>query len=266
MYTASHYARGGWGLIDLFRERLSIVQANSKELLDDVFRLRYQVYCLERGFENATEYPDGRERDDDDSRSTHFLVLFKPARGTENTAVGTVRLILPRPGADLPVLKLLPDQERRKFDLPSESTAEVSRFAVARTFRRCLAEDLGHSLKDTPKAVNSTRRFLSLLNFWLIRAVGTMTANEGITHIVAMMEPTLLRLLRPLGIVFHPMGQIVEHHGLRQPGWAAMANITDHFRRCRPDLWQLAFNTGWESPIKPASAHGDASRTWRPRV
>src|SRR5689334_547603 len=42
-------------LIDMFGKRLTIVQANSKELLDVVFQLRFQVYCLERGFENAAE-------------------------------------------------------------------------------------------------------------------------------------------------------------------------------------------------------------------
>ena|SRR5690348_7881500 len=91
MYTEPRLASGELGPIELFRERLSIVQANTSELLDEVFRLRYQVYCLERSFENASDYPDGRERDDDDSRSAHSLLLFRSAKGFENTAVGTVR-------------------------------------------------------------------------------------------------------------------------------------------------------------------------------
>ena len=41
-----------------------------------------------------------------------------------------------------------------------------------------------------------------------------MSAFGEITHIVAMMEPALLRLLRRLGIAFHPLGDPIEHHGL----------------------------------------------------
>jgi len=260
MYTEPRLASGELGPIELFRERLSIVQANTSELLDEVFRLRYQVYCLERSFENVSDYPDRRERDDDDSRSAHSLLLFRSAKGFENTAVGTVRLILPRRGTDLPVFKLLSDHERRNIDIPWESTAEVSRFAVPRGFRRCLEKDLGYPPQERAKAVSSTRRVLNLLNFWLIRAVTTMAAKEGMTHIVAMMEPPLLRLIWALGIPFHPTGQMVEHHGLRQPGWAAMAN-TDHIRRYRPDLWELAFHAEWASSEAPALAQlRDSSR------
>jgi hypothetical protein len=63
-------------------------------------------------------------------------------------------------------------------------------------------------------------------------------------------------LLRPLGIEFHPMGQIIEHHGLRQPGWAALGKMTDRIRRYRPDLWELAFDAGWEVSADAALAHG----------
>jgi N-acyl amino acid synthase of PEP-CTERM/exosortase system len=234
-------------LINLFRRYFTVVQANSTELLDDVFRLRFQVYCLERGFENATAYPDGRERDHEDSRSSHFLVLYRPADDVDGAAVGTVRLILPRRGADLPVVKLLSTGERRKLDLPLNSTAEVSRFAVPRSFRKRLEHDLGKSL-----ASGAAKQALSLLNFWVIRAVTMMTADGGITHIVAMMEPALLRLLRRLGIEFHPMGRTIEHRGLRQPVWAATVNLTERIRQCRPELWEIAFDSGWEVPTRPA--------------
>jgi hypothetical protein len=29
--------------------------------LADIYRLRYQVYCMEWGFENPPDYPDGKE-------------------------------------------------------------------------------------------------------------------------------------------------------------------------------------------------------------
>src|SRR5947209_14072684 len=134
--------------IDLFSYYLTVVQANSKELLDSVFRLRFQVYCRERSFENAAAYPDGRERDDDDARSLHFLVLHRPT----NSAVGTVRLILPRVGVDLPALELVGAELRRRLHLPLETTAEVSRFAIAKAFRQGLREDLRQGHGGAPTA------------------------------------------------------------------------------------------------------------------
>src|SRR6266576_3050921 len=130
--------------IDLFSYYLTVVQANSKELLDSVFRLRFQVYCRERSFENAAAYPDGRERDDDDARSLHFLVLHRPT----NSAVGTVRLILPRVGVDLPVLRLVGSEQQRRAHLPRETTAEISRFAVPKAFGKRLRGDLWHGHSD----------------------------------------------------------------------------------------------------------------------
>jgi N-acyl amino acid synthase of PEP-CTERM/exosortase system len=126
--------------VELFGHYLTVVQANSKELLDSVFRLRFQVYCRERSFEDAAAYPDGRERDDDDPRSLHFLVLHSPT----NAAIGTVRLILPRRGADLPVLRLVGTEQQCRVHLPLETTAEVSRFAVAKAFRKGLQPALCH--------------------------------------------------------------------------------------------------------------------------
>jgi hypothetical protein len=44
--------------------------ALSPSQFEDVFRLRYQVYCLEKGFEDAARFPDGCERDRYDG---HFV-------------------------------------------------------------------------------------------------------------------------------------------------------------------------------------------------
>ena len=78
-----------------------------------------------------------------------------------------------------------------------------------------------------------------------------MSAIGGITHIVAMMEPALLRLLRRLGIEFHPVGALVEHHGLRQPGWAAMAVLVERVKECHRELWEIATDAGRRMPTAP---------------
>jgi N-acyl amino acid synthase of PEP-CTERM/exosortase system len=227
------------GIYDLFKRHLSVVAADTEALLDQVFRLRYQVYCVERGFENAAEHPDGRERDHDDGRSLHFLVLDRAS----GEAAGTVRLILPQIGSELPVIRLARNTGGM---LPAHSTAEVSRFAVTKAFRRPLATSWS-SARDR-------RSGLPIIAFGLIQAIVMMSAVGGITHIVAMMEPALLRLLRRMSIEFYPVGGLVEHHGLRQPGWAAMGHLCQRVKECHRELWEIATDAGRQLPALPGLA------------
>lgn len=226
---------------DLFARHLAVVPASSEELLDHVHRLRFQVYCLERGFEHAAEHPDGRERDGDDGRSLHSLLLDRAT----GSPVGTVRLILPRDGDELPVFKSIGDHEQRAAVLPLQHTGEVSRFAVAKAFRR--------HLENGWSGGGARRMALPLITFGLIQAIVTMSSAGGITHIVAMMEPALLRLLRRVGIEFHSLGEPVEHHGLRQPGWASIAQLTERVKGCHRELWKIATDPDLRSPAPIAA-------------
>ncbi|MGH7116794.1 MAG: PEP-CTERM/exosortase system-associated acyltransferase [Stellaceae bacterium] len=234
---------------DLFNRYLAVVPADSAELLDKALRLRFQVYCLERGFENAADYPDGRECDSDESRSLHSLLLDRAT----GSAVGTVRLILPRRGDELPVSKLIGAGPVQGAGLPRETTAEVSRFAVAKAFRARLEEGWRPRGGRAPVA-GASGPALQLLTFGLIRAVVMMSALGEITHIVAMMEPALLRLLRRLGIAFHPLGKLVNHHGLRQPGWALMEHLIACIAERRPELGEIIAD-GRRMLAEPVAAH-----------
>lgn len=223
---------------ELFKQHLIVVPADTDELLDRVFRLRFQVYCVERGFEDSGQYPDGRERDADDVRSMHFLVLDRAS----GVAAGTVRLILPQGGGDLPVFRLIGGQSARR-SLPPHATGEISRFAVAKAYRRPV--EAGWS------SAAGRRTGLPIITFGLIQAIVMMSAIGGVTHIVAMMEPALMRLLRRLGIELNPVGGLVEHHGMRQPGWAAMGNLTARVRDCHHELWEIATDAGRRLPAAP---------------
>jgi len=231
----------------IFNRYLRVVPANSEELLDQAYRLRFQVYCVEREFENAAEHPDGRECDRDDHRSLHSLLIDRAT----NIAVGTVRLILPRVGDDLPVFKISGSGERHGVKLPSQTTAEVSRFAIAKSFRRqrdnAWYPRAGASIASCSHALTS-----QLLTFGLVHAVISMSAYGGISHIVGILDPALLRLLGRLGVVFHPLGEPVAHHGVRQPGWAAMANAIAGIKNRHPELGEIIDRT-WAPTAGPSS-------------
>ena len=73
----------------------------------------------------------------------------------------------------------------------------------------------------------------------LIQILLQMSAQHGITHWCALMEPTLLRMLAGMGIRFKPIGPLVEHHGLRQPCSADIAQVLQAVKRERPAFWEV---------------------------
>lgn len=220
-----------------------VVRATTPEQLDLVHRLRYQVYCVENQFEDPSRYGDGREIDEDDDRSAHALLLHRPS----GAIAGTVRLIMPslddrrRP---LPIERTVdPVVRLRLGPLPRHLVAEVSRFAVSKNFRRRHGDGpypeagFAHPLASEAAA---DRRLMPFITFGLLRAVFGICLEHGISHLAAMMEPALLRLLFRLGLAFEPLGGLVEHHGLRQPCLARLADLTRRSRQEASLLWQYA--------------------------
>jgi N-acyl amino acid synthase of PEP-CTERM/exosortase system len=219
-----------WPIDDLHK-LIDIVPADSPELRDCVYRLRFQVYCLERGFEDAAQYPDGREQDTDDARSMHCLLIFRPA----GIVLGTVRLILPKYGHALPVSRMV-GSRWHALDLPVQTTAEVSRFATTKAVRRQVELCM-------PSSHLGALRGLPLLSLGLVQAAVMMSLSRGITHVVAMMEPALLRLLARVGVEFHAIGEPIDHHGLRQPSWAILRDVITGLQQFLPEFWEGALNT-----------------------
>jgi N-acyl amino acid synthase of PEP-CTERM/exosortase system len=202
----------GWqDFLSCYKEHFEVVRANTPILLDQVYRLRYQVYCVENNYEDPHQQVDGRETDLYDERSVHALLIHR--RG--GAVAGTVRVILP--GIDreppLPInLAADPDQRELLRQLPHSRTAEISRFAVAKAFRqRCTeAED---------------RRMLRYITIGLIRGALEMCRDKQIQYGCAVMERSLIRLLGRLGFVFEHVGGLIEYHGARQPCVASVDQI-----------------------------------------
>src|SRR5437762_2272414 len=123
-------------LATLYDRYFEVVPASTPELLDAAYHLRYQVYCVEHAFENAAEHPNQREIDRYDVHSVHAVLVYIPTR----EVVGCVRLILPRSDgglSTLPIRDLLHGEARARLDrCDPVRTAEISRYAVSKMFRR----------------------------------------------------------------------------------------------------------------------------------
>ncbi|MCG5512184.1 GNAT family N-acyltransferase [Ectothiorhodospira shaposhnikovii] len=107
-----------------------VVVADTRETRRIHHRIRYQVYCLETGYEDPHAYPDGLERDEWDEHAIPFLVRHRP---TEQW-IGTMRLI-PSMERGLPFFSLLsPEAEVDRFK--AERAYEISRVCIPSVYRR----------------------------------------------------------------------------------------------------------------------------------
>ncbi len=223
--------------------------ANTPELLDEVHRIRYQVYCVENPYEDPTQNHGGLERDEYDNHSVHGLLVHAHS----GASVGTVRLVMHKPGThlgSLPIHRVCQHPDLRDPDfLPLETTAEFSRFAISKTFRRRVED--GAPLGAAELENRETDRFIPHITVGLITIALRLAFAHGITHVCAVMEPALLRLLGRFAIKFKPLGTQVEHHGWRQPCYTTVAAMLSEIELERPRMWETITDNGrlWPSSI-----------------
>jgi len=206
-------------------------RAESQASLRAAQAVRYQVYCLERKFEDQAQHQTGHESDAFDTQAVHSLIFHRPT----GEAIGTTRLILRLTGAELPIERLLAENGIRAGDhFPLETAAEVSRFAISNSFRR------GEETADTRG--RECRGSMPCLG--LIQELLRQSVTLGLTHWTAVMEPKLLRMLAAMGIHFIPVGPIVSHHGLRQPSYCHLPTMLERLKRERPEHWMVVTDAG----------------------
>jgi N-acyl amino acid synthase of PEP-CTERM/exosortase system len=225
-------------LLSRFNTYFQAITADTPGLVETALALRYQVYCLERKFEDANQHQDGLERDAHDPHSIHGLVIHRP----RHEAIGTARLIFPdvRPNS-LPVQQLLRRTGINPSDyFPADSTVEISRFAISKDFRR----RSGEGAEGESALTSQAERRTSLPCLGLVQILLRQSIELGITHWSAVMEPQLLRMLAAMGIRFQPIGPLVSHHGLRQPSFCYLPQMLRILCQTKPDHWAVVTDDG----------------------
>jgi N-acyl amino acid synthase of PEP-CTERM/exosortase system len=200
--------------------------------LEAAYRLRFQVYCLEHGFEDPAASPDGRETDTHDAHSVHAVLLHRYSA----QAVGCVRLVLPVDPwgvASLPLWSVVESTARRHLETyDPASIGEISRYAVSRAFRHRPGEDLYPDVKFDGRLVPH-------MSLGLLRAIAELAATRQIRTVCAAMSPALLRMLGQLGMHFERLGPAVNYHGLRQPCIANCEALLDQMAASNAPYAQL---------------------------
>ena len=113
------------------RNNFEVVLADDKWGRHIHYQLRYQVFCLETGYEDPAQFPDGEEKDEWDDDAAHFIVK---ERGSGQW-VAAMRLILPS-AQNLPIEKRVPIETSLRRD--QKHSAEISRLCMVGHYRRRL--------------------------------------------------------------------------------------------------------------------------------
>lgn len=257
--------------IALFNQYFEVVPANTPERLLQSHQLRYRVYCQEGriiGFD-PEDYPEELEFDRYDNRSVHSLLIHKAS----GHVAGTVRLILPvseNPNAKFPVEDhagdvLLSKQAFLNRGFSRSRVGEISRLIIAPEFRMRKGENLSaHGLVENIDHLkqegiqhqepisggshlddkNIYHRQFPHTILGLFIAIVRMSAENGLSHWYAGMEPILARLLRGFGVYFEPISPIMDYYGPCRCYFGDILEVMEGIYRANIELWELLTNKG----------------------
>jgi N-acyl amino acid synthase of PEP-CTERM/exosortase system len=229
-------------LIDVYHRFFDYRVVTTEEDKKLAYQLRYDVYCEETGYLSKADNPSGLECDAHDAHSRHSVLIHR----NSNRVAGTVRIVLPKPsmpGCAQPArlfsqaLESLPEAI-----LPRATTGEISRFALHPSFRRRLGDGLYASIFSTdvePGTDFDPRRVIPHMTLGLFASIFEMTREHGITHLCAVIDPPLLRILSRLGLQFDKAGPLVEFHGKRQPVYASCEDLLARLEDEQPAIRSL---------------------------
>jgi N-acyl amino acid synthase of PEP-CTERM/exosortase system len=190
----------------------SQVLDDSPLLLEQSYRLRYEVYCVQRQFLPAADYPAEREVDEFDRHSVHLGVLNQ-----QGEVIATARLVrLSELG--LPLFQhctLFPDTP--SLDDNTRSVVEVSRLCVSRGYNRRAGDEFYALQGPTGRTEGPERRKGGEIVLVLYKALYQASKRNGFTHWLAATEKSLQRLVARYGFPFKAVGPETDYYGIVSP-------------------------------------------------
>ncbi|CDH43769.1 PEP-CTERM/exosortase system-associated acyltransferase [Candidatus Contendibacter odensensis] len=170
-------------------------------------KIRYQVYCMERRFENPADFPAGEESDRWDAHAAQFIVRQRDS----GAWIAAIRLVLPY-AASFPLETLYCLTPGHADHIQRRQLGEISRVCIIRSpnphhgnpYLDC---GFGHVTPDRESQVM----------LGLIRTIVVYGLERGIEHCYVLVTDAFARLLRRIGVVLHSVGTATEHRGFRAP-------------------------------------------------
>ena len=162
-------------------------------LLEQSYRLRYQVYCVERQFLDVASYPDQREVDEFDGYSVHVGAV-----DADGHLAGTARVIRANPHG-FPMFRhcaFFP--EVQMLGAPQIVPVEVSRVAISRHYAR-------------HRGAGPRRRTEPFIT--LVKAIMQGAKRAGATHLIGATDAAFHRWLVHYGLPYRISGPLVDYYG-----------------------------------------------------
>ena len=196
-------------------------------LLDQSYRLRYQVYCVERQFLDPAEFPDEREADEFDDYSVHVGAI-----DAQGELVGTARVIRANPHG-FPMFRYCAFfPEVQTLDSPTVVPVEVSRVSIS---RHCPRQ--GGRRRSEP--------FLTL-----VKAIMQGAKRAGATHLIGATDAAFHRWLVHYGLPYRVSGPAVDYYGPVAPCIMSLQEL-DEIVVSRQFPALDGFPVGWDPSLWP---------------
>jgi N-acyl amino acid synthase of PEP-CTERM/exosortase system len=231
----------------MFDNYFEVFLADCPEGKEINYRTRYQVYCLETGYEDPLRFPNERETDEFDAHAAHFIVR---ARATGDW-IAALRLVL-GPLGKLPISRLATIDKDLLVRLQGANSAEdfavsaeISRMCVVAQYRRRPLErhtpyqipwDADDESSDKDKPVADERRKAPWLMLALLYAARDYSVQNGINHWFFLAARSLARIFKGLGMQLEQTGPGSEYRGIRFPHVIKIPSGFDNFELKYPKL------------------------------
>lgn len=230
----------GRNLGESFSQTFELLPALDDHTLEQVYRIRHDVYCRDLSWEPMRE--DGLETDEYDRHSLHILL-----RTRAGEPVGCTRLILARPQTpDHP----LPFEQscRGVLDrsiadpatLPRHTIGEVSRLAVLNTFRQRRGEDASAiSMTEEDLGGPGPQARFPFVPVSLYLGAAAIARRFGVEHVFVLTEPRLASHFSRIGFDIRAVGGAIEHRGTRVPSLLSSSKVVAGLRPTIRPMYEL---------------------------
>ncbi len=240
-----------------FNKEFYIDSGTHETVSSDNMKLRYQVWCIENDYFPTSDFEDCKESDEYDRRSL-YVVLANQARSIN---IATARVIVHDKfdaEAKFPIEKFVMLRRHDRdfyWDVPREQIGEISRFCVSKVYRRRAFEsETTHGISpiDLSSRARGKRR-CSYITLGLFKGLLEVSLEANLKFWYALMEPSLLRLLRGYGVNFTPIGPCVDYFGRRQPCMICIDSLLLEVRKNSQEIGDFVC----PQPMMPLTAMPD---------
>lgn len=232
-----------------YRKTFSVIKADTPELLEACFKLRYLVYCAENGFQKY-RHTERLEYDSYDKRAVHFLLRHNES----GKNAGTVRILLPdaqNPGKNFPLQEIC-DHPLLQSGKKLQNICQISRLCMHPDFRR--RENDGKILPayDEQEDLTATkdgnlvfiRRRTPYAPLGLLGAAFEIALQNRIMNCMMLVEAEQLPHFIKMGIPYSPLGSEIRNNGIQQPILFNIKNILDTMVLENPQSWDIISDMG----------------------